>query len=95
MAGIRFEWDRKKESANWRKHRVGFTEATSVFGDPLSITVSDPEHSAEEDRLVTVGMSINRRLLIVIHTVREERLRLISARLATKHERNQYEENSL
>lgn len=95
MAGIAFEWDRRKESANGRKHGVGFPEASTVFDDPLSITIPDPDHAADEERLVIVGVSGQRRLLIVVHTVRGERIRLISARLATKHERRNYEETSL
>jgi uncharacterized protein len=95
MGGIAFEWDRRKESANRRKHSVGFAEASTVFDDPLSITIPDPDHAIDEDRLVIVGMSGERRLLIVVHTVREERIRLISARLATKHERRNYEETFL
>ena len=70
MAGIRFEWDRQKELANWRKHRIEFREATTVFGDSLSITIPDPDHSSEEDRFITIGMALNRKLLVVIHTVR-------------------------
>jgi len=93
MSGIAFEWDRKKDSANQRKHGVGFAEAVTVFGDPLSITISDP--SIDEQRFVILGLSDKRRLLIVVHTVRGELIRLISARSATKHERNNYEETSL
>ncbi len=79
MYGIAFEWDRSKDTANRRKHGVGFAEASTVF----------------EERLVIIGMSINRSLLVVVHTIRGERIRLISARSATKHERRNYEENSL
>ena len=92
MYGIAFEWDPKKDAANQRKHGVGFAEASTVFGDPLSITVGDPVHSAGEERFVIVGMSGQRRLLIVVHTVRKERIRLISARSATNRERLEYEE---
>ena len=63
-----FEWDRRKATANFRKHGVGFEEATSVFGDPLSITITDPDHSDYEERLVIMGMSARRRLLVVVHT---------------------------
>ena len=85
----------EKESANERKHGVGFAEATTVFDDPLSITIPDPDHTIDEERFVIVGMSSERSLLIVVHTIRGERIRLISARPATKHERRIYEETSL
>ena len=82
----------QKNKANRRKHGVGFPEATTVFGDPLSITIADPDHGVEEERSVIAGMSGQRNLLIVVHTVKGERIRLISARPATNHERRQYEE---
>jgi len=94
MDGIAFEWDPEKEKGNRRKHLIGFAEATTVFGDPLSITIPDADHSTEEERLVIIGISNYRHLLVVVHTVREEKIRLISARLATKKERQTYEENS-
>jgi uncharacterized protein len=93
MYGIAFEWDPIKHLANQRKHGVEFAEARTVFGDPLSITVADPDHAADEERFVIIGMSSNRSLLVVVHTIRGERIRLISARLATKHEKRNYEEN--
>ena len=89
---LQFEWDLRKETANRRKHGVDFTEATTVFGDPLSITIPDPDHSAEEARYVIMGISNKRRLMAVVHTVRGEAIRLISARVATSHERKNYEE---
>lgn len=92
MQGLQFEWDPRKEQSNQRKHRVGFREASTVFGDPLSITVPDPDHSIGEERFVILGVSRERRLLVVVHTMRGERVRLISARAATKHEREQYQE---
>ena len=95
MFGIAFEWDRRKDSANQRKHGVGFAEATTVFDDPLSVTIPDPGDTIGEERFVIVGMSSKRSLLIVVHTIRGERIRLISARPATKHERHDYEETSL
>ena len=84
----------KKDSTNQRKHGVSFEEASTVFGDPLSITVPDPDDALDEERFVIVGMSSQRTLLIVVHTVRHERIRLISARAATKHEKRNYEEGS-
>jgi hypothetical protein len=95
MYGIAFEWDPKKDSANQRKHGVGFAEATAVFDDPLSVTIPDPDQTSDEERFVIIGMSSNRSLLIVVHTIRGERIRLISARPATKHVRRNYEETSL
>ena len=94
MSGIAFEWNRVKEVANRRKHGVEFREASTVFRDALSITIDDPDHGGLEDRLIIVGRSDRGRLLVVVHTVREERIRLISARPATNHERRTYEDNS-
>jgi uncharacterized protein len=71
---------------------VGFEEATAVFDDPLSITIADPDHSGDEERYVIIGMSSEQSLLVVVHTIRRERIRLISARAATTHERHKYEE---
>jgi hypothetical protein len=89
---LEFEWDRRKAAANQRKHGVSFEEAASVFGDPLSLTVGDPEHSAGEDRFVTIGVSTHGRAIVVIHTDRGDRIRIISARVATRREQKQYEE---
>ena len=74
---------------------MGFAEASTVFDDPLSITIPDPEHGIGEERFVIIGTSSQRSLLIVVHTMRGERIRLISARPATKHEKRNYEETSL
>jgi len=95
MYGIAFEWDRRKDATNQRRHGVGFPEASTVFDDPLSITIPDPDHTIDEERFVIVGMSGNRNLLIVVHTIRGERVRLINARPATKHEKRKYEEDCL
>ena len=95
MYGIAFEWDPRKESANRRKHGVAFEEATTVFDDLLSVTIPDPDHAIDEDRFVIIGVSDQRNLLVVVHTIRGERIRLISARPAIKHERRKYEETSL
>ena len=94
MGGVDFEWDRRKESANRRKHGVGFAEASTAFGDPLSLTIGDPDSEPGEMRHVLVGLSDRRRLLVVVHTVRGDRIRLISARSATPHERRSYEETA-
>ena len=89
----RFEWDEEKQRANLRKHGVSFEEAASTFGDWLHITRFDPLHSTDEERFVTIGMSTRNRLLVVIHTDREDRVRIISARLADRLEKENYEEN--
>ena len=88
----RFEWDAAKARRNLRDHGVSFDEATTVFGDPLAILVADPDHSHEEERYLVLGMSVNRRLLVVSHAERAPRTRLISARRATRSEKKQYEE---
>ena len=89
---MEFEWDEKKAKGNLRKHRVSFEEASTVFRDPLSATGRDPDHSIGEDRFVTFGLSSRGRLLVVSHTEREEKIRIISARPAKKGERKIYEE---
>jgi uncharacterized DUF497 family protein len=88
---MHFEWDRAKAEANRRKHKVTFDEAVGVFYDPLSATFSDPDSSRTEERLVTVGHSSRQRLLVVVHTEQGETIRIISARLATAHERKRHE----
>jgi uncharacterized protein len=87
-----FEWDNKKAKENLRKHGVSFHEATSVFDDPLSATISDPDHSVAESRFVTIGISRRSRLLVVVHTDRGDRLRMISARPAEPAEIRDYEQ---
>ena len=88
---MEFEWDPLKAEDNLKKHGVDFTEAATVFGDPLSITYSDPDHSLDEDRYIIIGSSSANRLLIVAHTDRDESTRLISAREVTSRERKLYE----
>ena len=90
--GLTFEWDDKKAAANHRKHGVSFEEAASAFGDPLSLTIPDPEHSEAEERCVLLGMTERRRLVVVVHTEQADTVRLMSARLATPAERRDYEE---
>ena len=87
---MEFEWDPQKERVNLRKHGVDFADAATVLYDDFAITISD-EASPEEDRLVTLGMDAHGRILVVIHTWRGNRLRIISARRATPRERRQYE----
>lgn len=89
---MQFEWDEKKAVANQRKHGVSFQEAATVFGDPLAITFLDPDHSEDEFRFITFGVSWLNRLLVVSHADRDDRLRIISARPATRRERRIYEE---
>ena len=88
-----FEWDFKKAKTNLEKHSVSFEEASTAFRDPLSLTIDDPLHSRDEKRLVLTGMSYNNHLLVVVHTERGDNIRIISARKATKKERNYYETN--
>jgi hypothetical protein len=90
--GLYFEWDGKKAKRNLKIHRVSFEEASTVFGDPLSLTISDPLHSKQEDRFVTLDLSSFGRLLVVVLAEREDRIRIISARAATRRERASYEE---
>ncbi len=89
---MEFEWDPKKAAKNLRRHRVSFNEAATVFGDSLGTTVRDPDHSLAEDRYISVGMSSRHRLVMVAHTERGQRIRIISARELTPAEREAYEE---
>jgi len=89
---IRFEWDPEKATRNRRKHGVSFREAATAFGDPLSTTIPDPDHSEQEDRFILLGMTYRGRLVVVVHTERGDGVRLISARLATRREREHHEE---
>ena len=89
---MKFEWDPQKADSNLNKHGVSFQEAASVFGDVLSITYHDPDHSAREQRFITVGMSRSGRVLMVAHTDRGGNVRIISARKTTRKERRYYEE---
>ena len=89
---IVFEWDEEKAKQNLRKHGVSFEEAKTVFGDPLSLTIPDPGHSADEPRFIDLGLSAAQRLLAVVYTERGPRIRIISSRSATAAERKSYEE---
>lgn len=93
MDEIRFEWDENKNAINKGKHGVSFEEATSVFYDEDALVISDPEHSAEEERFIILGMSSRANLLIVCHCYREADavIRIISARKATKNEEKAYQ----
>lgn len=89
---MEFEWDDRKEVKNEKNHGVSFHEAATVFSDPLAITFDDPDHSINEHRLITFGVSRFSRYIVVSHTERGGKMRIISAREMTKHERKYYEE---
>ena len=91
---LRFVWDPQKAVANERRHGVAFQEATTVFDDPLSVTIPDPDHSDDEQRFLLLGLSTRGRLLVVAHVERGDSIRLISARRADRRERRTYEEES-
>lgn len=91
---LNFEWDENKAKSNLAKHGVSFDEASTVFGDSLSLTISDPDHSQIEDRFIIIGSSHSGKLLVVVHTERGDNIRIISARRATRRERKSYEENT-
>lgn len=90
---LRFEWDELKAAENYRKHGVRFEEGATVFGDPLSITIDDPDHSTDEQRFVDIGSSEDGHVLVVSYTERGTNIRIISCREATRKERRQYEES--
>ena len=87
-----FEWHRRKARANERKHGVTFEESAAAFDDPRSLTIPDPEHSLGEDRFVLIGRTAGDRIVVVVHTLRGETIRLISARPATPREKRTHEE---
>jgi uncharacterized DUF497 family protein len=93
-----FDWDPRKAALNLRRHRVGFERAATIFVDPRTVSIPDEEHSEEEEHWVTIGLDISGNVLVVVHTFEELdsagcRIRLISARKATKKEAKQYESN--
>ena len=89
---MQFEWDPEKDRRNQARHGVSFDEASTVFGDPFAITIDDPNHSTDEHRLLTTGNAEGQRLIIVVHTDRDDRICLISAREVTAAERQHYAE---
>ena len=91
---MEFDWDDAKADSNERKHGVSFTEATTVFGDVLSVTGYDPRHADVEDRFITMSTSVEGRLILVAHTDRGDSIRIISARKATSRERKAYEDGN-
>ncbi len=86
-----FEWDQTKAEQNLKKHGVSFEEASTIFADPFSLTIDDPLHSVGEQRFTTLGLSEAQRLLVAVHTDRGDNIRIISARNATRRERETYE----
>jgi len=88
---MNFVWDPDKAANNLKKHKVSFQEAATVFGDFLSVTFEDPDHSVDEERYITIGVSDQGRLLVVSHTDRNDTIRIISARRVTSYERRYYE----
>lgn len=86
-----FEWDSQKADSNIEKHGVSFEEASTLFRDPLSLTIDDPLHSTTEVRMVQIGISHKNRLLVVVYAERGDHIRIISARKASKKERINYE----
>ena len=92
---MEFEWDESKARLNLKKHEVSFEEAKTVFNDPLLSTFPDPEHSEDEERHVSIGLSARARVLVVVHTERKARIRLISSRKATPRERRFYAQSNL
>jgi hypothetical protein len=90
---MRFEWDKEKAATNLAKHGVSFEEAATVFGDPLSDTFDDPDHSAGEQRFLIIGTSGRGRMLVVAHTDDGVVVRIISAREPATGERKSYEES--
>ena len=90
---MKFEWDPAKAEANLEKHGVSFEEACTAFGDPLSVVITDPDHSIVEQRFILLGHTLRDRLVVVVHVAAdEETIRLISARIATRNERRSYEQ---
>jgi hypothetical protein len=91
---LRFEWDERKARSNLEEHGISFWEAATIFADPLSITISDPDHSRSEMRFIDIGLSHRGRVLVVSYTERGDHIRIISARLPTRRERRQYEDTT-
>lgn len=91
---MEFEWDREKAAANVKKHGVEFVEAMTIFGDPLELTIADPDHSEDEARFLSIGLSAAHRLLVVAYTERRGPTRIINAREASSRERKHYESTS-
>ena len=93
MKNLEFEWDPRKARENLRKHGISFEEAATAFGDPLSFTITDADHSSAEHRFITMGETELGRIVVVAHTDRGDTLRIISARPATRKEKHDYAES--
>jgi uncharacterized protein len=91
MEDVEFEWDDVKAVSNLKKHGVSFEEGATIFNDPEIATIFDPDHSKDEERYISIGVSIQGNLLVIVHSERDERIRLISCRKATNTERKVYE----
>jgi uncharacterized protein len=91
---LNFEWDANKAKSNLGKHGISFEEASTIFADPRSLTILDPMHSDLENRFITLGTSHRGKLLVVVHTERGNNIRIISARVASRRERRNYEEGT-
>jgi len=91
---LTFEWDENKAESNLRKHHVSFLDAQTVFYDPRSITIYDPDHSEDETRFIDIGMSGRSVILVVVYTERADSIRIISARRASVAERKIYEQEN-
>ncbi len=89
-----FEWDEEKATENYHKHKVSFEEGVTVFSDPLSLTMEDPDHSRDEQRYLDVGTSEEGHVLVVSYTERDGHIRVISCRKASRKERRHYEESN-
>ena len=92
---MEFEWNPHKAQINIKKHNISFAEATTVFNDPIAQTFDDPAHSIDEQRFITIGYSSNNKLIVLAHTDRGEKIRIISARKATPKERRFYERGNI
>jgi len=88
---VEFEWDPEKAAENLKRHGVDFVEASTIFGDPLEVTIPDPNHSDGEARFLSLGLSVEARVLVVAYTEREGKIRIIHARVAAPKERRTYE----
>jgi len=92
---LTFEWDEVKAEANLKKHKVSFDEGKTIFNDPFLFTFPDNKHSMNEERYINIGLSIKGRILVLTHTERHDKIRIISCRKAAMRERRFYEEGGL
>jgi len=92
---LQFEWSERKAAMNASKHGISFDEATTVFGDFFSVTIEDPLHSEKEVRFVTIGTSNLGNIIVIVHTDRGDRIRIIGARRATPREKREYAKGSI